>query len=328
MDFIWMLLAFIIGACIVFLTLTLAFIWLTTGFINTGRLKGGLYVIVGKPGNGKSYLATDIAVMFLKAGRKVFTNFPVIYWNGKEFLCSCYFEKIMLLERNLTGAVIVNDEAHKDFWSRDFKTFAAEYKDFFSSCAQHEISYYSLTQHENRVDTIINDCANMFAVVEKTEIPFLEIPIYFTVNWFTSEKAMQSFEFNPAFSKPYYTEKVWFKKEIANAYQTKYFGTDSRPLYEGVSWSDKNKNEGKEYRGSDDFSRITIFVLAVQHNLNIIKDKIISCMPSRRKGVDIGERIDRSLEYESSNSDEGDSELESAVSIYESDQTEKERETK
>lgn len=299
MDFLWILLIIIFSAIIVGGLIIFALIYLTTGFKNTGRMTGGLYTIRGKPGAGKTYFATHLGVEALKEGkRRVFSNYPILYSDGEKTLCSLFFQANMILDKNLNGAIIINDESHMDFWSRDFKNFDKQKKDFFSHCSQHGISFYSIVQHEDRQDTIINDCTNLFAVVDKLEIPFLEIPICFYIEWWADEEEMKNAKYHPDLM-PFHTERVWFKKEVAMAYDTRFFGHDKRPIYEGVTWVEyKKKKDNEDIIPSDDYSKITMAKLLVKKQLNTIYDKILSVMPKKRLYGDIGDRIDRSLEEE------------------------------
>lgn len=245
----------ILLALALFITfITIIVISLTTGFVKTGRMSGGLYCITAPPGNGKSYIATAIAIYFMLLGRKVFTNYPIVYSNGRITLKSRVLTKEMLLKKNFNGSVLIVDEAHKWFWSRDFKSFTDEYKNWFSTLSQHEISLYYIIQHEDRVETIINDCANLFGVVEKTEIPFLEMPLFFVVTWWNRELDMQLARSNRDI-EPFHQERFWFDKDIAQSYDTKFFGTDKRPIYEGIDWVSWLKEKYDfDYKGNYDYS--------------------------------------------------------------------------
>lgn len=299
MDTGLFLLLLFLGGLVALSLITLFLISITTGFKNTGRLSGGLYTIRGKPSAGKSYFGTSLGVAGLIEGkRRVFSNYPIIYNDGERILSSLKFEASMIIEKNLNGSIIINDESHMDFWSRDFKNFTESKKDFFSHCAQHGISFYSIVQHEDRQDTIINDCTNLFAVVDKIEIPILEIPICFYIEWWADEEEMKNAKYHPDVLIPYHTERVWFKKEIANAYDTRFYGHDKRPIYEGITWIDYNKSKGYDYLGSNDYSKITIFKIALKKNINTILNILKSCMPKKRSYSDIGDRLDRNLSKE------------------------------
>lgn len=235
----------------------------TTGFKKSGRIMGGLFVLIGKPGCGKSYCGAQIAIDRMKEGRLVFTNFPVVTVDGKystrviegydqvkqEIIDS--FKSLM--RENLTRAVIILDEAHMFFWSRDFKKFTQEDKDFFTFLSQHEIEMYVIVQHEDRVDTIINDCANLFGVVEKLSIPFLDMPIRFTITWWSSEEELKAYTFGKD-AVPFEVEKFWFSKDTASSYDTRFFGHDERPRYQGITWVEFKKQCGILWRSPTDVS--------------------------------------------------------------------------
>lgn len=132
---------------IMVIIISVIFLAFTTGFKNTGRQTGGLYGLIAAPSNGKSYVVTAIAVDFMRQGRNVFSNFPIVYQNGREYYETKVLTKEMLLNENLSQSVLIIDEAHRWFWSRDFKKFGEEYKNWFSTLAQkryHVIMYYSL----------------------------------------------------------------------------------------------------------------------------------------------------------------------------------------
>lgn len=217
-------------------------------------MSGGLYCIRARPGNGKSYVATAIAIAFMLIGRKVFTNYPIVYNNGFRVLESRALEKEMLLNENLNGSVIIIDEAWQWFWSRNFKGFTDEWTQFFSTLSQKEISLYYIVQSEDRIDTIVNDCANLFAEVEKTEIPVLEMPVCFTVSWYCEEIEMQLARTKQNVD-PYHVERFWFDRYIAQAFDTKFFGSDKREPFEGEVWTSYLKRtKNFDYQGNYDFT--------------------------------------------------------------------------
>lgn len=287
----------LIGLFLLFVVIVLAIlaIALTTGFKKTGRMCGGLYCLTAPPSNGKSYVATDIAISFMKQGRKVFTNYPIVYNNGREFLQTCALTKDMILKYNFNGSVLIIDEAHNWFWSRKFKEFTEEYKNWFSTLSQHEISLYYVVQHEDRVDTVINDCANLFGEIQKTEIPFLEMPICFTITWWNREIDMQIGRTSDKV-QPYSEERIWFDKDVAHSYDTKWFGTDKRPIYEGVFWIDWLKDKYNfEYKGNYEFSLKSQIRNKIceklydplMNKVNIMSNKV------RRVWSDMGKTFDR-----------------------------------
>lgn len=292
---IWDIVILVTLALIALLVITFVIISLTTGFVKTGRLSGGLYCITAPPSNGKSYVATHIAVEFLKAGRRVFTNYPIVYNNGREILQSRALTKDMLLKYNFNGSVIIIDEAHNWFWSRKFKEFTEEYKNWFSTLSQHEISLYYIVQHEDRVDTVINDCANLFGEIKKTEIPILEMPIFFTVTWWNKEIDMQ-FGRTSDKVQPFHEERIWFDKDVAQSYDTKWFGHDKRPIYEGITWIEWLKiKHGFDYQGNYSFSlKSQIINMFLKKIYNPVKLKITDVVKMVRKyWSEMGKTFDR-----------------------------------
>lgn len=302
MSDIWtLILVGFFASVIIGSALALLYIYVTSGFENTGRLTGGLFTLRGRPSSGKSYCAVDIAIEFMKQGREVLSNFPIVYNDGKKILCSCFFSPEMIFTENLSGKVIIHDESHQDNYSREFKNFDKRKMKFYSRCSQMGISYYSIVQHEDRQDTIINDVSDLFCDISKVEIPFLNIPIYFNLVWWGSEEDMKQSRFHPDAVEPYHTERIWFKKEVANSYNTKFFGKDSRPKYQAVSWLEYSKKHGEEIKPSEDFSKITLVRLAVYRKLFKPVFQYIKTMSKKLPILgmrEIGNRIDKNLEIE------------------------------
>lgn len=240
---------------------------LTTGFRRSGRIFGGLFALVGKPSSGKSYTATAIALKRMAEGRTVFSNFSIASVDGKY--CSNVIEGITgtgetiekmrdLMKQNLSRYVLVIDEAHFFWWSRDFKRFSQEDKNFFTFLAQHEIEVYYIVQHENRMDTIANDCATLFGVVSKLAVPFLDMPLRFTITWWSDEELIRRSVVDPSVV-PFDVETFWFNKDVANSYDTRFFGHDERPRYKGISWKEFYlKYRGREWKPPADISYISM----------------------------------------------------------------------
>jgi hypothetical protein len=97
------------------------------------------------------------------------------------------------------------------------------------------------------MDTIANDCANLFGVVTKLSIPIIDMPLVFTVTWWASEEEMKNSVYHSEI-EPYMIETIWFNLDVANAYDTRFFGHETRKPYTGVSWIEfKKKYQGIEW---------------------------------------------------------------------------------
>lgn len=213
---------------IIILVLLIAF---TTGFKNTGRLVGGINIYFAPPGEGKSFIGTALILELMRKGRRVFSNWPVRSVDGKY--CSKVWWRALMKE-NLSKGAIFLDEAQKDFWSRNFEKFSEDDLAWFTQCGQYEISLNIFTQNLDNIDVIIRRVANTFIEVRKTEIPLLELPLFFTLSEFTSMEDYISYQ--RGIVSPWHTERIWFSKDIASAYDTKWFAQDERPIYQGISW--------------------------------------------------------------------------------------------
>lgn len=237
------ILEIILGVVATVIIIGIAVITFTTGWKKHGRIMGGLWVIVGKPGSGKTYVATHYALEYMRDGRRVFSNYPIVSVDGSN--SSRFLEEDKVLKENMNRSVIIRDEAQKVHWSRNYKQFSEEDRNFFSETGHHEISCYEITQHEMRIDTVIRDCANFYLEVDKFEIPFLGMPLFFTVTTWTSAEEMHNALYHPEI-EPYDFERIWFNKDVANAYDTRFFGHDKRLPYEGKTWIQHYKEKVDE----------------------------------------------------------------------------------
>lgn len=212
-------------------------------FRRTGRIYGGIHILVAPPSGGKSYIVTEIIDEIFREGkRRVYTNFPVRTRNGKH--CSYYWEP-KLMHENLSGQVIVLDEAHKYYWSRDFKNFTQFDKDWWSTTGHNEVTVYVLTQELSRIDVIITDKATMIWDIEKIMIPILEIPICFKVTQWPSKEAYQAGIKGLMAKPPIAVKYIFFKQSIADMYDTHYFKSAFGEPYIGMTWCQKAKQDNK-----------------------------------------------------------------------------------
>lgn len=196
-----------------------------------------IYIVDGPPGSGKSYYGTMVACRALEAGRRVYTNYPVVY-RGK----TPYVWEKRLTREAIFDAVIVIDEAYRDVSSRDFKKFSVEEHTFFATNRHNDLDIYLIAQSVNRVDVIIREMANEILRVSKTAVPMWR-PLWFRVDSYVDEMSYAKKEI-------YYTKHYLFRWKYANAYDTKAFRRLDEP-YTGITWAEKMKQQSIDITGAD-----------------------------------------------------------------------------
>jgi len=210
------------------------------------RLMGGVFGIFAPPGNGKTYILTDIGLDMMKRGRRVFSNYPIRSLDGKYN--SRVLTKEMLLTENFTDCVLLIQELHRWFNSRDFKEFTPEHHHFFSTSGHCQRSIYYDDQSVNRVDIVIREDTNLFYEIEKVMVPVLdylgyEVPLYFRCFIYNDQEDMKMAHYGHM-ENVYDYDRVWFNINTAAAYDTRYFGHDDRPEFEGETWDDYYARSG------------------------------------------------------------------------------------
>ena len=202
-----------------------------------GRVYGGIHILVAPPSQGKSYIVTWIVdQIFKEKKRKVFSNYPIRSLDGKD--CSFYIDKTLLMSQNLNGQVIVLDEGHKLFWSRNFKNFTDEEKNWWSTAGHNEQTIYILTQELGRIDVIIQDVATLIWDIQKVSVPFLDIPLWFNITQWSSKEAYMADQKGMLNKPPFREFRVLFSQNIADMYDTHFFGTKFGLPYGGIRWDD------------------------------------------------------------------------------------------
>lgn len=200
-----------------------------------------IYIIEAPPGEGKSLFMTELVMKELKKkkGKKVFTNYPVIFSWKNQVLSSFVWKNDYLIE-GVEGSMIVLDEAWQYFSSREWKKFSVEIQQAFATNRHNENDYYLIVQHHARLDIIIREVTSKFYVLRKTKIPFTEKPLWFTLRVFLTELDVDSFNSTKNKELIYVTERFRLKKQVARAYDTHYFKRPSKAS-DIISWADKLK---------------------------------------------------------------------------------------
>ena len=197
-----------------------------------------VFVVTGKPGEGKSFFVTSKSVRSLQRGRKVFTNYPVITpdrkFSAREWKSEYIYE-------TLHDSDIFIDEGYRDFSSRNYKNFDVDMHTFFATNRHNGNNIWIIAQDLARLDVIIRELSAEIMVVKKYEIPFIWISngrlVYrplvlgFRILGYASQEKMASGKREDIDT----TETLLFSSYIAKSYDTRYYRDSRKPL-EGRTW--------------------------------------------------------------------------------------------
>lgn len=202
----------------------------------------------GLPGEGKTFLVTKRTMEQMKRGRKVFSNYPIIFRHKGKMLSSYVWEDRYALEP-IAECDIIIDEAYRYASSRDWKNFSKDDHTFFATSGHMGINIVIITQAVPRVDVIIRELVGQFHLVRKTSIPWFKRDprgYYEKILWFLEEVYLQD---NKQAGIP--STEIWtkshsmFNKEVAKAYDTKYYRRHGDLSFVPELWSDKLKISDK-----------------------------------------------------------------------------------
>lgn len=228
-----------------------------------------IYIVWAPPRQGKTFYLTYLALKELrktKDAKQVFSNFPIMYQeelsllrkirnriiniinkirkrpelNEKGKLLSSYRWYPEFIYTGIHDAMIIIDEAYRDYSSRNFKDFKVDQHTFFATNGHDNNDIYLIAQGINRIDVIIREMVNLFIFVKKTCLPWSKKPLYFTIETYLSE---EDFKRRRQDEECTWTrERLRFKPDVARAYDTHYFkhSDDSTPY---KKWSEELSNE-------------------------------------------------------------------------------------
>lgn len=214
-----------------------------------------IHLIWGAPSQGKSYYATLLIIEFLKAGKRVFSNYPVFYtvplalWQKViNFVYRLfkkparYIPKVLsplrweedYIYASLTNCIIVLDESYRYFNSHK-RSVEDDVHTFFATTGHNDVDVYLIAQHYNRINLVIREVANYYIYVIKTSNPFSirgkrkgELsPLFFTAEYYISEDDFRLRRIQDTLADK---RRVWFSKKVAQAYNTQYYRTKEKSI--------------------------------------------------------------------------------------------------
>ena len=198
------------------------------------------YIVSAPPRKGKTNTTTDWALRrFEKYERKrkkdpafcghVFSNYPIYH---PKYGFTRVWKKGMEYT-DIFDSMIVIDEAHRFYNSRDIKNMTEAMHDFFALCGQRGNDIILITHHPARIDKVVREVVEMVYHVRKAAIPFTERPLWFRLDsYLTTEEYMDP-------HKRYSTQRIRFKRFVAKAYDTHYFRNMPEELPEYSTWDEE-----------------------------------------------------------------------------------------
>jgi Zonular occludens toxin (Zot) len=181
-----------------------------------------IYIIFAPPRSGKTYYATAWALKELKKGkRKVFSNYPII----SPKYGSSYVWKPEYASSDIVDSIIFIDEAYRDFNSRNYKSFTSDEHLFFATNGHNGLDIVLIAHSPQRLDTVIREMATIFYYVSKVAIPFIDRPLWFKIEGYPDELTLSQRFVRQ--DNSYSIEHCFFKKSVANAYNTHFFRKDN-----------------------------------------------------------------------------------------------------
>lgn len=193
-----------------------------------------IYLIWGPPGAGKTYFATREALRQRRKGRAVYSNYPIV---DPRSGWSAYVWQPEYVYETVTDAVLVIDEAYRDYNSREYKKFNVDMHTFFATQRHNNLDIFLIAQNPARIDVIIREIVNVFYYVRAWwRLPVLGHPLGFTATGYLDEEDMRSRSKDAVYSR----ERYLFSRRVARSYDTHYYGRGEQ-TFEPVTWVDYQK---------------------------------------------------------------------------------------
>ncbi len=163
----------------------------------------------GRPGSGKSYIASKQAIKFMEKGRPVFSNYPICFHSGKYEYRSLQLTRDMIRKGAYPpGSLIIVDECNHWFNSRNFKEFNVQDLIFFTQHRHIGLDMFLISQHPQRVDVSIREIVNLYYEIINIG-PFSLIFKYDNIEDYSTGKQ--------------FPQIIWRFPQVFTAYDTNYF---------------------------------------------------------------------------------------------------------
>lgn len=207
-----------------------------------------IYIVWGHPGEGKTYYCTLQAIQGLREGKTVFSNYP-IFWNGKSSFK--WKPEYASLSNPPTNAIIVIDEAYRDYNSRKFQSFTTEEHTYFATNRHNNLEIYLIAQNPARLDVAIREISQFILMKKYSIFGFI---IGFKAEFFEFLEDLSQRK-KGAKDAHYHQEFCLFRKYIANAYDTHFWGKKNSEPFIGEPWTLPDHHDNPEQPGQKHISK-------------------------------------------------------------------------
>ena len=189
-------------------------------------------IVFAPPGQGKSYYATHKARKAMEKGRLVFSNYPILTPKG---ISSRIWKPEYALE-NIQGAMIIVDEAYRDYNSREYKDFTTEVHTFFATNRHNGLDIILIAQNPARVDMVLREITSEFLFMKKIAIPMTEYPLLFVAYGYLDELSLANRHLGESDTLTF----IPFRRKTAKSYDTHFYSNDGE-IFEGEPWITEEK---------------------------------------------------------------------------------------
>lgn len=180
-------------------------------------------LIVGKPGAGKTYFLTKIALAAVLAGRDVYTNYPIDVTQNvsvlralrkNKDLGSVYYWRTYNDFINIKSGVVLCDEAYTLFGSKDWQSLPMEVLSKFFQHRKDGVDIWACSQRQKSINANLRDIATSVYRVKKLRLPFVKFLFY--VACLDADDVMADRAKPSCYGRSFF----FFNKQVAFVYDT------------------------------------------------------------------------------------------------------------
>lgn len=190
-----------------------------------------LDIVIGHPGEGKTYFATMQGLRSMKEGKICLSNYPIVSPDGKYRSC-IWKKEYATLPSPPTNCTIIIDEAYRDYNSRRWAEFKNEEHIYFSTNRHNKLEIYIIVQNPARIDITLQEIANFILASKISFFGLFTFGFKYQYFAFLEDLSAKKVGIN----KSYKSQLVRFKKYIAKSYDTHYYRIQNIEEFKPEPW--------------------------------------------------------------------------------------------